>query len=243
MPRVIRLAAVAYLLILHAAVLVLLVSPTAAEWATKSLRGRPSGWEAPQFWQQMVVFHQRLDRTLDHAVLFFGDSLVQSLDVSAVADRAANYGIGADTIEGMMHRLTVYQSIPRARAVVLAIGINDLLLHDAASVAADYARLIDEFPQEVPLVLSLVLPVEEAALRYKAPFRNNSEIRSLNARISGFCRMHARCTVSDVSSDLVDARGNLRREFHEGDGLHLSAEGYRVWISALRRSLNELITR
>lgn len=78
---------------------------------------------------RMLSYHQRMDANLpEGAVIIIGDGL-QGLCVSAIASPTANYGIGSDTTVGVRERLPNYNAIKRARAVVLAIRINDIRRH------------------------------------------------------------------------------------------------------------------
>ena len=78
-------------------------------------------------YRQMLGFHRHIDACVPKgAVLFIGDSFIQSMCVAAITEKAVNFGIGGDTTEGVLKRLPRYTSIKRARAIVLAIGYNDL---------------------------------------------------------------------------------------------------------------------
>lgn len=98
---------IAYLLLLHAALLVLI-----ARWP-----------EPPSHVERMQAIHSFVDQTVpDGAAVFLGDSHTQRLAVAAVADRAVNFGISWQTAE----QLQVPASASRARIVFLLIGTNDL---------------------------------------------------------------------------------------------------------------------
>jgi len=83
--------------------------------------------EITQHFHRMLHYHKRMDGNVpEGSVIFIGDSITQGLCVSAIASPAVNYGIGSDTTVGILQRLPYYNSIKRASAVVLAIGINDI---------------------------------------------------------------------------------------------------------------------
>lgn len=42
----------------------------------------------------------------------------------------------------------------------------------------------------------------------------------------------------DIFSEMVDQNGKPRNEFYNTDGLHLNAEGYRLWAAAIRQQLS-----
>src|ERR1700743_2784823 len=95
------------------------------------------------FYHQNVAFHRRVDVCVpDRAVLFLGDSFIQGLCVAEAADHGINYGIGGDTTEGLLSRLSVYASLARARAAVIAIGDNDLRRgRTEAEIVANYRKI------------------------------------------------------------------------------------------------------
>jgi hypothetical protein len=41
-----------------------------------------------------------------------------------------------------------------------------------------------------------------------------------------------------TSCGVQDSCNNLKSDFHVGDGVHLSSDGYQVWIRELKRALN-----
>ena len=59
----------------------------------------------------MVKYHSRMDGSIpDNSILFIGDSITQSLCVSAVADNSVNLGIGGDTTLDVINRLPKYKN-------------------------------------------------------------------------------------------------------------------------------------
>jgi lysophospholipase L1-like esterase len=185
----------------------------------------------------MVANQQRIDAQAAGSVVIIGDSLVQGMNVNRLMPDVVNYGIAGDTIGGVAQRLLSYPSLNQARAIIVAIGINELAEHDADEAAAAYRRLMALLPEGVPIIASAVLPVDEPHLRFPDRFRSNAQIKRLNAGIAKICAARAGCSFVDAGATLADAGGNLRREFHDGDGLHLSAAGYGPWVAALRAAL------
>jgi lysophospholipase L1-like esterase len=231
--RIAIIALVAYALLLHAALVLAVLRP---ERVRAMLRlDDPS--QPSEFWLTMVATQQRIDAQAAGSVVIIGDSLVQGMNVNRLMPDVVNYGIAGDTIGGIAQRVQSYPSLPQARAIIIAAGINELAEHDADEAAAAYGRLMALLPEDVPIIASAVLRVDEAHLRFPNRFRSNDQIRRLNAAIAQLCAARAGCSFVDAGAALVDASGNLRREFHEGDGLHLSAAGYGPWVAALRAAL------
>jgi len=224
----------AYIVLLHVLVLVVIVKSDfllRAAGAVGLVRLCP---ELTAHYRTMLESHSKIDPHVpDGAVLFVGDSHIQGLCVSAVADRAVNYGISGDTTVGVLGRIDEYASIARARAVVLEVGVNDLRRRPNDRIIANYERIISKIPRDVRVVVSAVLPVDERVTdKY-----TNRRIDQLNAGLKRLCGQRPNCRFVDVAGRLKGATGNLGSEYHTGDGLHLSHSGYRFWIDSLREAL------
>ena len=198
--------------------------------------------EITEHYTRMMKYHGYMDGSVpEGAVLFIGDSITQGLCTSAVCDRGVNYGIGSDTTVGVLQRLPEYRSMDRARAVVVAIGVNDLRRRDNAALLDNYRKIAGAVAGRAPLLFSAVLPLDE---RVREENRGvNARIRELNAGLAALCAERGDCRMVDVFDALLDAEGSLAAEHHTGDGVHLSDKGYAVWIAALRGALETLPPR
>lgn len=183
-----------------------------------------------------VEYHKRIDGNVpDGSIVFIGDSLTVGLCTSAVACPSVNYGIGSDATAGVLNRLPAYQSLAKASAVVLAIGVNDLSRRDVDEFAANYRKILDEIPGSVPVICSAILPVDDSLT--KSEFKKNARIREFNEAIERAA--HGEIFV-DAGKQLADSSGNLLAEYHIGDGLHLNSKGNAVWIEALKVEIERL---
>ncbi len=198
--------------------------------------------EITDHYRTMVRYQRRMDGNVpDRAVVFIGDSLTQGLCTDAVACPSVNYGIGSDTTVGVLGRLGEYGSLKRASAVVLAIGVNDLLYRDNASIVGNYRRILTALPPELPVVCSALLPIHEPI--YGPSVVTNDRIRALNSALKGLCADEARWTFVDAGPGMSDATGNLLESLQDGDGIHLNARGNAIWIGELKASVTTARTR
>lgn len=195
--------------------------------------------ELSEHYYRMRAYHQRIDPLVpEGATLFIGDSLTQGLATSAVSASSVNYGIGADTTFGVLQRLPKYTSILSAKAIVMAIGVNDLVWRPLPEIVENYRQILLLLPKTAHIVVSAVLPVDE-----NRPFvaYSNQKIFELNAHLKVLSAYHANAIYIDAGQSLMDELGNLKDEYHRGDGVHLSEAGYRIWIARLKQGLNEII--
>lgn len=202
------------------------------------------GIAAPQagvteYYRQMLTIHSRMDGNVpDRSVIFIGDSCIQGLAVSAVANPSVNYGIGYDTTEGVLRRIPVYESIGRARAVVIAVGGNDMKLRSDEEILANMNAIFHRMSPVTPVIVSAILPRDEEVKG--VPQGVNSRIRDLNSKLKGLSKESGNISFVDPSPMLVDGKGSLGDEFHAGDGVHLNSRGYSVWIKLLAQAIDHI---
>lgn len=232
--------AIAYVACIHLLLAVVLVESDFLSRAKKafglSTGGQP---EITEHFHRMVLYHSRMDGNVpDGAVVFIGDSLTQGLCVSAVFPLSVNYGIGSDTTAGVLKRLATYQSIRRASAVVVAVGVNDMKFRSNEEILRNYAAIASRIPENVPVVFSAVLPLNETK-RDKQKSGYPDRIRALNAGLEAFCARAKRLYFLNVGPVLADGAGNLAAKFDDGDGVHLNSKGNAIWIAGLREKITE----
>jgi lysophospholipase L1-like esterase len=230
---IVKVAAWTYLAVLHLGLAYLALSPE----GRAGLYWRfPPKEDQTAAWRRMVSAQARLDATVEPgSIVFIGDSGIQSLNVAAIAPKSINYGIGSDTTAGVKDRLPHYKSLASTQAIVVLIGSNDLAESDVASTGERYAELLSALPRGPKLILIAVLPVDETITR--GTKRTNRAIGELNLIIGRLCESRPSCVVVDAGPKLRDEAGNLRRELHVGDGLHLNGAGYRILMGETAAAL------
>lgn len=228
----------AYLAGVHLLLLVALAAsdliPKAGEklgfWNSADLRRR-SGYA------DIFACHVRSDGNVpDGAIVFIGDSTVLGLCVPAVAPNAINYGIPGDTTRGVLERLPAYESLARAQAIVVSIGVNDLSGLPDWKIVRNWTTIANGLPAHVPVYFNAILPLDERC-QPTWTGRNRGLIRSLNEQLASLLASRPKRHFVDPTARLLDATGNLSPDFHAGDGLHLNAAGNAIWIDALRTAL------
>jgi lysophospholipase L1-like esterase len=202
----------------------------------------PSTSISDLYFDRMVISHERMDTSIPAgAVVFIGDSITQGLCVDAVTTPAVNYGICGDCTGGVLVRLQKYASLKRASAVVIAIGINDLAQGSSDDeILRNYRKILLSIPSGVAVVASAVLPIDSTLRPELYGKITHRRIANLNIRLKAECAKRTRCLFVDIGAVLQEQTGALRSAFHTGDGVHLSSEGYAVWIEELRLGLKNV---
>jgi len=176
-------------------------------------------------------------------LVLIGDSITQGLEAQRLDPNAVNYGINGDTTLGVRQRLFLYSPVlKQARAVVLAIGINDLRFRSNQELLANYWAILATLPP-VPVLVSGLLPVEEGAMGRVYCLRGyNQRIQAVNQALQHRLAGQAGRRFVDHTASLDEnGDGQLDRQFHCGDGLHLNARGYDRWAQNLRQHLQDLL--
>lgn len=182
-------------------------------------------------YQAMLFFQKSIDAQLpEGSTVFLGDSITQGLANMAVEPLSANYGISGQTTGQLLHALGNYGSLPRAKAIVLTIGVNDFLRHNEAGVEQRLAQIVQALPPKVPLLWNAIMPVAPGLADAPALARTNIEIQRL-------CAQRPLCTYLDTWPLMSDGRGGIQPTHFIPDGVHLSAQGYEAWIKAMKQTL------
>jgi len=227
-----------YVALLHVLVFVAVWKSNFILLARKTIGVEPPEERSLDLYQRMVGWAEVDAGVPEGSVLVLGDSIMHGLDTKELAPDAFGFGLGGATIGTLMEGLPLLRSLGSARAIVLGVGVNDLKYRKPSEVAKDHAALLDALPPGVAVVVVSVLPIDERADATPGrSFVSNDEIRSVNGALGELCAGRAGCVFVDVSSTLADEDGRLRREFHAGDGWHLSPAGNAVLAGAIRDAL------
>jgi lysophospholipase L1-like esterase len=162
------------------------------------------------------------------AVVMLGDSLTEGAPWAEITGCRflANRGIGGDDSAGVLKRLDGVTMLKPA-AVFLMIGVNDV----NSGVSTDtIVENVQEMLRKLKssgtrVYLTLVLPVGE---NFK---KINGKIDDLNQAYLKLAK-EEQVPIVDFRADMRGADGFLKEELNR-DGVHLTAEGYRVWRDAL----------
>lgn len=179
------------------------------------------------FWKQRQADHGK--------VVFVGDSLTAGWKDQAAAFPGitlANRGIGGDTSRGLLFRFQEDVLDLDPKAIVMCIGSNDLSAHaDTSGVVENIAKMVTAARakhSDLPFVLCTIAPRDNP----KAPTKPGA-LPDLNRKLAALATAQ-HLTLFDLNATLADATGMPKAEVVGPDRLHLTAEGYRQWATALQ---------
>lgn len=191
------------------------------------------------FYYSTFKAHLLLERYIPKgAILFFGDSLIQGLELESLHRYPVNFGITGDTTAGLLHRVKEYQSLKIADAVVLESGINDLGFGKKfdKKIVQNYRRILAGLPPRLDIYIIGIFPVNETINSEFAGY--NKRIKAINIKLSVLCNSNAKCVFIDVGDKLRKKDGNLFRTLlRPNDAIHLNDIGKSIVLETIRSKL------
>jgi lysophospholipase L1-like esterase len=182
-------------------------------------------------------------------VLFLGDSITEAWekDGAAVWEEffaplgAANFGIGGDTTQNVLWRITEGGALEnvRPKVVVVLIGTNNigLLGDDPPEVVRGIGAVVQALRKKLPDARILLLGLFPRGVPGDSYRRDVEETNRLLAAVAKDDPMVRHFRIWD---EFTDGKGNLPPDLMP-DKLHLSREGYRVWAKAVTPVLREML--
>jgi lysophospholipase L1-like esterase len=177
-------------------------------------------------------------------VILVGDSITEGFDVAKFLPgrRVINRGIGADVIgnalpaddkRGVLKRIDEsFFNVPATGAFLL-IGINDLGDSRTPEVMeAGYREVLDRVKKGAPRLrvhIQSLLPTRGGFAKH------NANVLDFNQRLQKLAKEFDYDYI-DLHSLMKDKKGELRQDL-TADGLHINAEGYKIWKAEIERKL------
>lgn len=181
-----------------------------------------------QYTQRETLFESSPVKKAD--IVFVGDSITARGEWQEFyPDKVVlNRGIDSDITEGVLNRLDVIIKTSPDE-IYLMIGINDLRQHitHEASVS-NYEKILQKLTQSLPnctIYVQSILPVRSTT------GIANTDVQALNADIKTLADSYG-LTYVDLYSLLVDENNDLP-EVYSVDGVHMTGDGYQIWLDAL----------
>ena len=173
-------------------------------------------------------------------IVFLGNSITDRVDWNELLGmrQVRNRGISGDITFGVLQRLNeVIQGQPSK--VFILIGINDISRNLPDSlILENYRKMIHRIRSGSPrtkIFFQTLLPVNNTFTQFRNHYNKDAHILWLNDQIRAFSGQPG-VQVIDLYPHFLDRGGKLDARYTE-DGLHLNAEGYKVWAKLLKEVL------
>lgn len=170
-------------------------------------------------------------------IVFLGNSITDGAEWFELLGnkRCRNRGISADVTEGVLLRLDAVTKLQPAKIFIM-IGVNDLSRNMTVDeITANYRTILERIRTESPrtkVYVESVLPVNPATGMALNHTNKTELIMELNGRLKTLASEFGH-TYIDLFSVMADSDNYLPRKCSI-DGLHLSYEGYRLWVETIR---------
>jgi len=204
-------------------------------------------------WMSIASWKQRHENFLKRAkegnidILFLGDSITEGWGGNAVWQKhyallkAANFGIGGDTTQNVLWRITTGGEIEglSPKVIVLMIGTNNFGLHGDKpdDVAGGVETIVKTLRTKLPAAKILLLGLFPRDQKPESHFR--TKIKAVNERIA---KLDDKQTIRymDIGADLSNPDGTLSKDVMP-DYLHLSQKGYEIWAEKMNPLLMQML--
>ena len=187
-------------------------------------------------WESAIAAFEAADRVTpppQGEIVFVGSSSIVRWDTAASFPdlRIINRGFGGSELADAVRYADRIVIPYRPRLVVVYAGDNDIAggrLSEQVVVEAE--RFVTKVRAALPDVRIVFIGLKPSILRWAQVDR----MRSVNVMLRAFCERDDRVAYMDVDGVMLGWDEKPRRELFVEDGLHMSAEGYRLWTMLLR---------
>jgi lysophospholipase L1-like esterase len=188
-------------------------------------------------WKFFAVRTKTLQKHSNQLV-FLGDSLTNGLCVESLFN-GLNLGISGESINRAKSKVSALSNLENKR-IFLAYGINDIP-GETNTIFANYVELINNLPQSTVIYISSILPIEEdIAAKYWPDPKKNWQIQEVNQLMKNYAQATTRVHFLDTAKHMYDSNGQLQKNLHKGDGIHLSIEGSLRWAKTIEEELSAI---
>jgi len=224
-----------------------LVSPTVPHPTTQPPSTQPAAARpaAPPFAAEIEAF-ERADKTNpppQNAILFVGSSSIRLWKTLAedFADLTViNRGFGGSQVADSVRYADRIVLPYRPKVVVLYAGDNDLAAGKSPQqVLADFEAFSGKVHAALPDTPVLYLSIKPSVARWHLI----DKIREANRLIEQYAGgTQGKVVYVDVFTPLLTPDGQPRPDLLIADGLHLNAEGYKLWTPIVRKELDRILS-
>jgi len=189
------------------------------------------------YYNQRLTLFEKLPDTKGE-IIFLGNSITDGGEWCELLGnpKAKNRGISGDTTEGVLFRLNeVTRSKPKM--VFLLIGINDLSRGVSKdTVNHNICRIADRIRKDSPktkVFIQSILPVSDTFGLFKNHTNKTDDVLWINSQLKTWCDKENVGFVDLYSRFKIADSERLNPQL-TNDGLHLTGDGYLLWIEIIK---------
>lgn len=186
-------------------------------------------------WEKSIQAFEQQDAKQappQNEILFVGSSSIRlwKLEESFPNLKVINRGFGGSQIVDSTHfaeRLVIKH---QPRVVVFYAGDNDLTAGKSPEqMAADFKSFVGVVRPKLPTTQIHFISIKPSLARWK----NVEKVRAANGLIRDYIIQTSNVCYIDVFHPMLGEDGKPRPELFVKDGLHMTADGYKIWAELL----------
>jgi|SRR5688572_14493639 len=179
-------------------------------------------------------------------LLFVGDSITDGWrqagqpvwDANWAPYKAANFGIGGDTTQGVLWRMQNGELDGyKAKLIVLMLGTNNINRNPNDEIVDGDRLIVEEFKKRQPTAKVLILGIFPRTQQASEPIR--ASIKDINSKLAKLAD-NKQVFFMDIGEKFLTPDGTLTPEIMP-DGLHPNLRGYKIWAEAISPRVKELM--
>lgn len=173
-------------------------------------------------------------RTPQADIVMLGNSLTEWVDWNELLGRTdiANRGIASDITYGYLQRMEYVLTLS-PKICFIEGGINDIYANVPVSVVFEHVVKVVE-----RLRAKNIIPVITSTLytspKWHSAVEKNNEVAELNSRLAAYAQKNS---IEFINLIPLMTTNDLLRDELTYDGLHLNADGYRIWGNEVEKVL------
>ncbi|MCD8215877.1 MAG: GDSL-type esterase/lipase family protein [Clostridiales bacterium] len=118
--------------------------------------------------------------------------------------------------------------------VFIQLGTNDIGWKTIDETVQNYNDLIFRIHTKAPNAKVYVIGLTYMYGPSQKTNLNNANMRTFNDTMCQYCEKYDYMEFINIGDRLIDDDGNLKKEYTSDDYVHISTEGYDVWVKVLR---------
>lgn len=167
------------------------------------------------------------------SIVFVGSSSIRmwKLNDSFPDLKTCNHGFGGSQLADSVHFFERIVAPVKPSIIVVYAGDNDIAQKKSPeTVAADFAQFCTKVKEQLPDCRKVIyLSIKPSVKRWALA----DTIKSANKLIETQCEKNEKLQYLDVWTPMLGGNGQPRPELLLNDGLHMTADGYKIWNDAL----------
>lgn len=196
----------------------------------------------PSVWEDTIKKFEEADRTSpppQNGIVFIGASSIVRWNLPEyfpeLGKNAINRGFGGSLAADSPYYADRIVIPYKPRIVVFYAGDNDVETPTKPEeIAAAFADFDQKVHKALPNTKIIFISIKPSLRR----FAFMDKIKGANALVKDYIGKHKNLVYMDIVPQMLNAEGKPRPELLVEDGLHMTAEGYKVWTAALKPLLN-----